>query len=318
MTIRTFLAGVCCALAIGLTAQSSPTRLLDEPALSSTHVTFRYANDLWVADRDGNNPRRLTIDAGTERNAVFSPDGTTIAFNAQYDGNTDVFTVPTAGGVPERITYYPYADFLWGYAPDGEQLLFGSGRETFTGAHLKPYLISTNGGQAGHLNAIPTAFNASYSKNGRYLAYNPLPEAFEQWKNYRGGRFSRIWIQNLKDDSVVEIPTEGSNDVQPQWMNGKVYFRSDRNGEFNLFVYDPKRKSVEQLTDYQDFPILDLGPGPDALVFAQAGYLHEFDPAKGEPKRIDSFRPYQPIGHSGRTGLSGRNPYRPYGQRRCR
>ncbi|MEM9526598.1 MAG: PDZ domain-containing protein [Bacteroidota bacterium] len=287
MMIRTLFVGLCCAYGLLLSAQSSPTRLLDEPALSDSHVAFRYANDLWIADRNGDNPRRLTVDAGLERNAIFSPDGKTVAFNAQYAGNTDVYTVPAAGGVPTRLTYYPWADFLWDYDPKGESVLFGSGRETFTGAHLKPYVIKPAGGQATHLNDIPTAFNASYSANGRFLAYNPLPEAFEQWKNYRGGRFSRIWIQNLRDDSVVEVPTEGSNDVQPQWLDGKVYFRSDRNGEFNLFSYDPRSKAVEQLTDYQDFPILDLGPGPDALVYAQAGYLHEFDPKTKQSKRIN-------------------------------
>ncbi|MEL7161351.1 MAG: DPP IV N-terminal domain-containing protein, partial [Bacteroidota bacterium] len=285
MLLRTvLLLTALCTCGLALVAQ---TRLLDAPALSKDHVTFRYANDLWVAQRDGSIPRRLTIDEGREDNAIFSPDGKTIAFNGSYAGNTDVYTVPVEGGVPQRVTYYPWADFLWGFHPDGDQLLFGSGRETFTGAHLKPYLIGTGGGHASHLSDIPTAFNASYSPNGRYLAYNPLPEAFEQWKNYRGGRFSRIWIQDLRDDSVVEIPTEGSNDVQPQWLDGKVYFRSDRNGEFNLFSYDPRSKAVEQLTEYEDFPILDLGPGPDALVYSQAGYLHEFDPATGQSKRID-------------------------------
>ena len=35
---------------------------------------------------------------------MFSPDGQTIAFSAQYDGNTDVYTIPLAGGTPTRLT----------------------------------------------------------------------------------------------------------------------------------------------------------------------------------------------------------------------
>src|SRR5262247_33630 len=73
---------------------TTDTRLLSQPAVSKTHIAFIYAEDLWVADLDGKNPRRLTSDLGVESNPVFSPDGQTLAFSAQYDGNTDVYTIP--------------------------------------------------------------------------------------------------------------------------------------------------------------------------------------------------------------------------------
>src|SRR5436309_5523237 len=80
------------------------TRLLSQPAVSARHVAFIYADDLWVADLDGQNVRRLTSDIGVESHPVFSPDGKLIAFSAQYDGNTDVFTIPVDGGPPTRLT----------------------------------------------------------------------------------------------------------------------------------------------------------------------------------------------------------------------
>ncbi|NJC27661.1 S41 family peptidase [Neolewinella antarctica] len=272
------------------TCVRAQTTMLHQPTMSEDHVAFTYANDLWVADRDGNNPRRLTIDEGRESNPVFSPDGKTIAFSAQYDGNTDVFTVPVEGGVPERLTWHPDADQAMDWHPTDRKILFGSRRQVTTRAHQQLFLIGNEGGHPEGL-GIPTAWNATYSADGRHIAYNPLPEAFKQWKMYRGGRFSRIWIQNLNDNSVVEVPTEGSNDVQPQWVDGKVYFRSDREGEFNLFVFDPENKSVEKLTDFTDFPILDLGVAPiaigGAMVFEQAGRLHTYDPATKRTETID-------------------------------
>jgi tricorn protease len=66
------------------------TRLVSQPAISAKHIAFVYAEDLWVADRDGGNVRRLTSDTGVESLPVFSPDGKTIAFTAEYDGNHDV------------------------------------------------------------------------------------------------------------------------------------------------------------------------------------------------------------------------------------
>src|SRR5512145_1556825 len=101
---------VCAAAATGpLTARVDPvdTKLLTQPAISASHVAFVYAGDLFVADLTGGNVRRLTTDDGVESNPVFSPDGQTLAFSAQYDGNVDVFTVPVTGGAPARLTWHP-------------------------------------------------------------------------------------------------------------------------------------------------------------------------------------------------------------------
>src|SRR5262245_2534024 len=79
------------------------TRLLSMPAVTAKNIAFVYADDLWVADRDGKNPRRLTSDIGLETTPVFSPDGSLIAFSGEYDGNRDVYTIPVTGGVPKRL-----------------------------------------------------------------------------------------------------------------------------------------------------------------------------------------------------------------------
>ncbi len=79
---------------------TTDTRLMQQPAISSTQIAFVYANDLWVANIDGTNSRRLTSDAGIESNPSFSADGKIIAFSAEYDGNTDVYTIPVEGGMP--------------------------------------------------------------------------------------------------------------------------------------------------------------------------------------------------------------------------
>ena len=87
--------------------QSEKPMLFRNPTVSRTHIVFSYAGDLWIVARDGGNATRLTANPGVETDPVFSPDGTQIAFTGQYDGNTDVFTVSAAGGVPRRLTYHP-------------------------------------------------------------------------------------------------------------------------------------------------------------------------------------------------------------------
>jgi tricorn protease len=284
---------VLCALFIypliasGQGVNINDTRLLSQPAISDRNIAFIYAGDLWVADLDGKNVRRLTADEGAESNPAFSPDGSVIAFSAQYDGNTDVYVVPTAGGVPTRLTWHPSPDIVQGFTPDGSAVLFTSQRAVFSNRYAQLFTVPVKGGLEEQL-PIPYAFKATYSPDGSHIAYNPLYEAFNEWKHYRGGTHSVIWLFNVSNHSIEQIPQpEGRcNDVDAMWMGDHVYFRSDRNGEFNLFSYDLKTKSIKQLTTHSDFPILNARSGGGHIIYEQAGYLHIFDPRTAQSAKL--------------------------------
>ncbi len=275
------------ALLLSLNLNAQETRLLSEPAISESHIAFIYAEDLWVANKDGSNPKRLTIDEGIESNPVFSPDGSKIAFNAQYDGNTDVYIVPVSGGIPKRLTWHPYPDLVRDFTPDGSKVLFASQRHTYTNRHLRLYTISINGGVTKQLD-IPNAFWASYSSDNHHIAYTPIYDVFNQWKHYRGGTISRVWVYNNTNHKVEEIPkpTGGCNDSKPQWSGEHVYFKSDRDGEFNLYSYNPNTKVINQLTSFKDFPVINLSASKNEVIFEQAGYLHIYNIQSGGIKKI--------------------------------
>ncbi len=278
--------GLCAAT--GLRAVDTvDTRMLAQPALSAERIAFVYANDLWTADLEGRDVRRLTSDVGAEVFPAFSPDGALLAFSGQYDGNTDVFVVPAAGGVPKRLTWHPAADIVQGFTPDGRSVLFTSTRFSSNRAYAQLFTVPVGGGEPVMLK-VPYVSAADISPDGRFIAYNPFPEAFTQWKNYRGGRFSRIWIFDTEDHGIEKLPQPAgrSNDVDPMWAGGKILFRSDRNGEFNLFAFDPATKKVEQLTDFKDFPVLAASAGSGKVVFEQAGSLHLYDVAQGKSRRL--------------------------------
>ncbi len=271
----------------------SDTRLLQMPAISQNHVAFVYADDLWVCDLDGRNVRRLTSDLGVESNPVFSPDGRTLAFSGQYDGNVDVYTIPVTGGVPARLTWHPGRDIVRGWTPNGQAVLFGSQREVFARGrwfvlrYMQLFTVPIGGGFPTKL-PIPHGHEASFSPDGTHIAYTPQDDWSVVWKHYRGGTHSRIWIMRLKDLAIEQIPqpTSRCNDTDPRWLNGTVYFRSDRNGEFNLFAYDPQSKAIQQLTHFYDFPVISLNVGGGNLVFERAGYLHRFDRNTGHSQRL--------------------------------
>jgi len=232
------------------------TRLVSDPATSGRLVAFAYANDLWVAGTDGSGVRRLTSHPGVEAGPRFSPDGSLLAFTGHYEGNTDVYVVPAAGGVPKRLTYHPGDDRALGFTPDGKAVLFSSGREVYTRRYTQLFTVPVEGGFPTRL-PIPTASKAQISPDGKTTAYVPLSEAFGQWKRYRGGRTARILLFDNSTYAVEQIPQPAGrcNDTDPMWVGERLFFRSDRDGEFNLYAFDRAAKAVTRLTSHADFPV---------------------------------------------------------------
>src|SRR5437867_2919650 len=268
---------------------TADTRLLSQPAVSGTHGAFIYAGDLWSARLDGSDVRRLTTADGDESNPVFSPDGTLIAFSANYDGNTDVYVMPTGGGVPKRLTWHPGADIAQAFTPDGKSVLFTSGRESYTNRYTQLFTVPVQGGPETRL-PIPNAAAATYSGDGSHIAYNPITGRFDQWKRYRGGTASVLWLYDVASHAAERIPQPATraNDVDAMWLGGTVYFRSDRDGEFNLYAYDTRAKQVRAVTKHVDFPILAASADARSgkIVYEQAGYLHLLDPTTGNDRQL--------------------------------
>ncbi len=279
---------VCCLFQISIYGiDTRNTRLMSQPAICDSQIAFIYAEDLWVAEPDGSQPRRLTVDEGVESDPYFSPDGKLIAFSAQYDGNTDVFIIPVEGGMPVRLTWHPGNDLVKGFTPDGKSVLFASQRSSFSGRYYQLHTVNITGGLPEKLQ-VPNAWSACYSPDGKSMAYTPLTPQYQQWKNYRGGTISTIWVYSFADHSVVRIPQPqgGCNDADPMWTGNKIFFTSDRNGEFNLFVYDIASKEVKPLTSFTDFPILKASAGGGKIIFEQAGYLHTFNISQSQTTRL--------------------------------
>jgi tricorn protease len=255
--------------------------MLRSPTVSRTHVAFAHANNIWVVERTGGIARRLTSFQGQAMNPKFSPDGQSIAFSAEYAGNTDVYVVAVDGGEPKRLTWHPGGDTVQGWSPDGARVLFVSGRASWApNAAPRFWTVPATGGAEEPL-PLPRGYQGKISPDGRRIAYRMNNSWDEERRNYRGGQNRPIWIVNLDTYDLVTPPWTDSKDVDPVWVGEAVFFISDRSGVANVWSYDPAAKKLTQQTRFTDFDVKTLDAGGGVVVFEQGGLVHELDPKSG-------------------------------------
>jgi tricorn protease len=289
------LSAAAFALASAGPATAAPNRLLQQPALSRDLVAFVSAGDIWIAPRSGGRAMRLTTGVGVESAPIFSPDGRTIAFTGEYDGNVDVYTIPAAGGVPHRVTWHPAPDAAVAWSKDGSKILLRSSRDA-SSRYTQLYEVPAEGGVPTPL-PLPMAFSGQLSDDGGTIAYSPLAPAFSfdftsyvAWGNYRGGRAGTIWLTRLSGLDSVEIPHQQAADFSPVWAGGKVYFLSGRDGPVSVYSYDPGSKAVQLVyrnTGGSD--IRSLATDGTTLIFDRLGELFTLVPGQEpQPLNVDA------------------------------
>jgi tricorn protease len=266
-------------------ADDSETRLLRQPALSKDHLAFVYGGDIWISDRDGQHPIRLTAHPASEFSPHFSPDGRWIAFSANYDNNTDVYVVSTDGGQPRRLTWHPAADVVTGWSPDGKRVLFTSNREVANSRSGQLYEVALTGGyEKKVMKAV--AVEGTWSSDGKRLAYRPYIMAYagiSGWRQHRGGDTPPIWIIDPAGKQLEKIPHVNASDSNPMWIGDDVAFISDRNdGAANLYLYDAHTHAVRQLTHEAPWDVRNAGVYDHSIVYEVGGQLKTLDVSSGQ------------------------------------
>jgi tricorn protease len=286
-TLPRFVVLLAALLAISFSSLADPKTplLLQTPTISATEIAFVYGGDIWIVSRQGGEAHRLVTGTDLETGPIFSPDGSLVAYSGDYDGNIDVYVVPSAGGDPRRLTHHPAPDIAIGWTPDGKNVLFRSHRASSNDPN-KLFTVPVTGGFPTEV-PLDMAETGAYSPDGSHVAYVPIFQWEPDWKLYRGGQTTPIWIANLADSSIVQIPRDNSNDHNPVWIGKTVYFLSDREGPVTLFAYDVDTQKVRrEIENKNGFDISSASAGAGAIVYAQFGALHVFDPATHKDQEI--------------------------------
>lgn len=266
----------------------SEARLLRFPAIYNNQIVFSYAGDLYTVSSDGGVARKLTSYVGYEMFPKFSPDGKTIAFTGQYDGNTEVFVIPSQGGVPRRVTYTATLgrdevsdrmgpnNIVMAWTPDGKNITYRSRKQSFNAFKGNLLNVSPEGGLSAEL-PLATGGFCSYSPDGSKLAFNRVFREFRTWKYYKGGMADDVWIYDMASKQVTNITNNPSQDIFPMWAGDEIFFLSDRDRTMNLFVYNTKTQQTEKITNFTEYDIKFPSIGKDQIVFENGGYIYKFD-----------------------------------------
>lgn len=261
--------------------------LIGRVALNQTHVAFPYAGKIWLVERHGGIARRLTNSPNEETSPVFSPDGKRIAFSRSNGNDWDVFIGPADGsGESARVTMMPEDDFVTSWSPDGKEIIF----ETTRDEESVTRLYKTSADRLALATALPLhqSYSGWLSPDGGRIAYNPRSGAGD-WRYYRGGFASPLWIADLKTGSLEKVSNGAYNDKSPIWTGDKIYFVSDRTGIFNLHVYDTGSKTTRPLTRYNGQGVRTASVFGDTAAYVQGGRIHLFNLMPGGADQLVNF-----------------------------
>lgn len=288
------LAVTLCVAALTATPATAldECRLMRMPDIQGDRISFTYAGDLWTVARTGGTAQRLTSHEGVELFPKFSPDGRTIAFTGEYDGNTDAFTVPTEGGEPKRLTFHPGVDQVAEWYPDGKSLLFRSGRASAPSRFDRFFRIAREGGFEQML-PLPTAGYASLSADATKIAFVSPSYDRRTWKRYKGGNAPNIWVYDFaaNKSECITADWEGA-DEWPMFHGRTVYYCTDRDGgKQNLWAYDLDKKTQRQVTRFTEFDVKWPSAGSDAIVLENGGWLYVLDLPSEKLTRISVLVP---------------------------
>jgi len=284
---------IALALVLATPLRAEEARLLRFPATNGKEIAFTYAGDIFTVPIMGGEARRLTSHIGYEAFAHYSPDGRTIAFTAEYDGNREVYVMPSQGGEPKRVTYTSTNarddmgdrmgpnNIVMGWTPDGQYIIFrnriGDG---FEGMLWK---VKPDGSMPEEI-PLPQGGWCSFSPDGKKMAYNRVMREFRTWKYYRGGMADEIWIYD--GESVKAITDNPAQDIFPMWVGSEIYFASDRDMTMNLFCYNTESGKTSKVTHFDDFDVKFPSTDGKNIVFEKGGYIYLLNPSTKKAEKV--------------------------------
>ncbi|MBL8763881.1 MAG: PD40 domain-containing protein [Phycisphaerae bacterium] len=270
--------------ASALLAAPGPDGYYRQPSLHADTVVFVSEGDLWRVPLSGGQAVRLTSHPGDELHPAISPDGGTVAFAAEYEGPTEIYTMPIDGGLPVRRTYGAARVTFVGWTPDARILY--STREFATLPSSQLVAIDPATGAKSRV-PLYEADQGEYAADGKTLFFTRLPMQGSHTKRYRGGYIQQLWRFAEGDNEAAPLTADfPGTSKDPMFWQGRVYFLSDRDGYMNIWSMNPDGKDLKQHTSHADLDAASASISGGRIVYQHGADLWSLDTATGKSARI--------------------------------
>src|SRR4030042_215976 len=295
--LKKVLPVVMLALGISYSVNAADdARLLRFPDINKDLTVFVYAGDIWSVNSNGGEAKRLTSHIGLELFPKISPDGKWIAFSGEYSGSRQVFVMPSSGGVPGQLTWYNsvgvmpprggWDNVVLDWTPDSKQILVRSNRTPLGERRGKYFLVSLDGKFEKPLQIFNGGIGV-LSPDGSKIVFPPVDREFRNWKRYKGGMASDLWVYDLNSNTSEQITNFEGTDHLPTWSGDNIFFSSDRDLKLNIWQYNTVTKETKQVTHHNEFDVMWPSGSGDLLVYENGGYLYKLNLRTGQTERLD-------------------------------
>ena len=276
------------ALLLATAADTSSARSVGyyrHPAIHGDVVVFAAEGDLWQVARSGGVAARLTSHPADEAYPAISPDGTTLAFSAAYEGPTEVYTMPLGGGSPLRRTFEGGGAQVVGFTPGGALVYATRRYSTLPDTQLFRLDLAS-----GARTPVPLAQAAdgAWTPDGRTLFFTRLPFQGSHTKRYRGGTAQSLWKYTEGAAEAVPLTADyaGTSKTPLPW-NGRVYFLSDRDGSMNVWSMDEDGRDLRQHTHHKGWDAEQASLSDGRIVYKLGADLRLLDLASDSDSALE-------------------------------
>ena len=260
-----------------------------------SQIAFTYKGDIYKVNANGGKAQQLTFHSAHDYKAVWSNDGSKIAFASNRYGNFDIYVMNALGGKATRLTFHSNDENPYTFTKNDKEVVFGALRQDDVNHRQYPhrsqselYSVPVNAGRVQQIFTIPAEY-VQYSKDGKTMLYHDVKGGENEWRKHHTSAITRdIWMYNSKTNEHKMITNHTAEDRQPVFSSDdkSAYFLSERSGTFNVHKMDLNNpNNVEQVTSFKLHPVRFLSIGKGLLSFGFDGELYTMKEGE-KPKKV--------------------------------
>ena len=247
-------------------------------------IAFCYKGDVYVVPAGGGRALQLTTSPSYETQPIWSPDGKTIAFATDRNGNFDIYTISAEGGVPQRVTTNSASETPLAFSPDGKEIYYSAQIQKSADNVQFPaswitelYKVKVKGGRPEQVVAVPVC-SMSFDKDGKSFLYYDRKGSENVWRKHHVSSVARdVVYYDAKKGTHTILTTNVGEDRDPRYLPGyqEVVFLSERNGgSFNVYKAPVDNlEKAQAITRQKNHPVRFLSVANNGVICY--GYMGE-------------------------------------------